>query len=247
MNKTFRMALLLLLSPGISLAGWSQTKQVFAITDRSEVTGVLQISGTVSSSEQYIANELVSSCGIEASAKNISGKPILLVIAALDVRAPLGGCFVHHVYQMEMYFGEAIKPDEEIPLEVPHPTGTTTGSGNPLSSPREPLAEARLLYVQYDDGSVLGDESAAREVLARRAAYLQSLRKLAAAYQSGGEEAFSAALNEEFPKPVERQIGRYRQVAQADGVPAAVNLVRSKLRSAESNQARLTKTAEKRV
>src|SRR5574340_31984 len=91
MNKTFRMALLLLLSPGISLAGWSQTKQVFAVTDRSEVTGVLQISGTVSSSEQYIANQLVSSCGIEAGAKNISGKPILLVIAALDVRAPLGG------------------------------------------------------------------------------------------------------------------------------------------------------------
>ncbi len=219
----------------------AQTTTEFPVVDKSDVNGVLQFSGTVTSVEQMVGNQLRSSCGVKAQAKNTSGKQVLLLIVSLDVRAPLGGCNDHHVFQIDNFFSkDAIPPDGNVTLANTNPGTASTESGphNPIQQPEEPKADAQLLFVEYADGTTAGDDSAAQSILKTRSLLLQRLHALMDAYSSGGEDALANALDEKVDNSdVQWQITRLRDAKKSLGTAGVVARLKYMLQAADAHKA----------
>jgi hypothetical protein len=64
------------------------------------------------------------------------------------------------------------------------------------SAPASSSCQVIVRWVQFADGSTLGDSTFAKELFADRAAILQGLRRLRDAYVNGGSEKFVEPLQE---------------------------------------------------
>jgi hypothetical protein len=79
---------------------------------------------------------------------------------------------------------------------------------NGVEVPEEPQkdlvchAQFKVLFIQFADGSTWGDYQTGKDVMARREKRMVILSHLVDAYDTGGEAAFAAALDEpEWEKP----------------------------------------------
>lgn len=216
----------------MSIGGWCQTEQVSTVTESGDIRDVIAFSGTVSSSERFVANERESSYKKSLKGKNVSGKAILLLIVALDC------CATHQVYRWDNFLGGPIKQEEDI-LFADSEESRVSRLGNPLLRSSPPAATASVLYVQFADGTTLGDESDAEEALAERTATLKALRELAAVYASSGDEAFKEALGGTFSGEAAAYIGTYRKAADTKGAAAAIAMITNRLHFADVNASRL--------
>lgn len=86
-----------------------------------------------------------------------------------------------------------------------------------------PRSEVVVRWVQFSDGSTIGDSGYARELLASREVVLKNLRLLKEAYVNGGAEKFDERLKERIEPPVaDAYIDHIRVVAQMHGTENAV-------------------------
>jgi hypothetical protein len=133
------------------------------VVDKSPAWSPLAISGTVHFTEQVVANAVTSASNYEVSARNISAKDIVLIVATFDEASssPAGG--VHHVIEIDRIFSP-IQPGESFILNR-RPPGITTSycCVNPLEAPAQATADLTVEYIQCTDGSSLGDASKAQE------------------------------------------------------------------------------------
>lgn len=58
------------------------------------------------------------------------------------------------------------------------------------------MPRSRWEFIQFEDGSIWGDYESKKDVTARRAKNMAILTHLVEAYDTGGQTAFDAALNE---------------------------------------------------
>jgi hypothetical protein len=232
--------------------GWCQIPQVVPVTDKSDIANVLQFSGNVSYLEQFVENEsgrppntryLETTSTSDVSAKNVSGRRILLVIATLDTSGSYGCSTSHSVEHTDHFWGMPLEPGKSI--VVSHGRGTSSSladpnrpCANPDRAPSEPKADARTVFVQFDDGSTLGDQEAASDVLNQRASILKALKQLDEVYAQQGEQGFLALLSADFGDSRLPQIVFLRETAKQSGSDAAIQEVRRLLQRAERNQAR---------
>jgi len=108
-----------------------------------------------------------------------------------------------------------------------------------LVKPRPPKkdlvchAEAKVLFVQLEDGSIWGDHQIGKDAMARRAKNMAILSHLVEAYDTGGEAAFVAVLDE----PESRSLAYSLQSMAAYLKIPLIDLVRKKLAAAQNRQA----------
>jgi hypothetical protein len=133
----------------------------------------IETTGRVAVRETVAGNEVESSWEENVVARNISNKPILLLIGDLDENGPHSNGGVRRI--IENFFGYAIQPGDSIPFAE-----STLGSRhvecciNPLNEGRDARATFRVLFVQFLDGSTFGDLAVAGDVLASRTTTLQA-------------------------------------------------------------------------
>jgi hypothetical protein len=217
---------------------WAQlpSPQTVSIVDRSDYKDIVQYSGTASFQEQFVGNQLVSSCGIDISAKNVSGKPIVLFIASLEMIGSHGGCADRETIQSDSTFGVPIEPEAMFVVSR-RPLGASVHVSvhSPLASPNEAKAEIRTIYIQFADGSAVGDSQKATDFLKTRAEILTGLKQLEAAYHSGGLGAFEALLKANLAGDADWYFNQIRDIANTTGYESALSSVRDKLAAARRN------------
>jgi hypothetical protein len=131
----------------------------------------------------------------DVTVKNISNKPIVLLVGVFDAIGPHshgGSGFV-----IERFFSEAVmQPGDTFPVSAGR---IRRGECciNPVREPRYPRAEFRVQFVQFLDGSTFGDDSEGGNVLASRISAVQLLQRLDDAYSKRGEHEFEAQLKRE--------------------------------------------------
>jgi hypothetical protein len=236
MSKWARMVFVLTVTL-MAVCGWSQSPQIVDVVDKSEFQDVVQYVGHVSFSERFVGNQLISSCVSEISARNVSSKPIVLYIGSLTEEGPHGGCNMRRVFQYDNVFSAPVEPQDafEVALSPSAAERYASCCHNPLESPEDPKAELRTLYIEFADGSTVGDKRMAKDVLRRREAILTGLRQLDSAYKAGGQTAFAALLNTEFAGDANWFFDSIRAMAKSSGYEAAFEQARKYLAAAERN------------
>jgi hypothetical protein len=101
-------------------------------------------------------------------------------------------------------------------------------------SPNFPChAKAKVLFIQFEDGSDWGDYEIKKDVMARRAKNMATLARLVEAYDTSGQAAFDAALNE----PEMKGVGFYLKGEAGYRKIAPIELARKRLAAAQKHQA----------
>ena len=88
----------------------------------------------------------------------------------------------------------------------------------------EPKAEVRIQYVQFEDGSSFGDETAAKAAIELRPVILEGLRRLD---KAGNNDEFLALLKQKIqPDDADRFLATFRETQKNYGTRAARAQVR---------------------
>jgi hypothetical protein len=225
-----------------------QEVQAVSLTDKSGTGSPFEVSGTASLREVATANELEWSWGERVSAKNISGKPIVLFIATLAEIGRHPATAGHHsapgngpTYQLEddRFFNEKlIQPHELLVLRdtMPGPPESACCI-NPLSDLHPASAEFRVQFVQFADGSTFGDPVDAEDAFAIRRTIQNGLRELSQSYANHGSAGFVETLKQQSAFSA---TGIYRQIFSkysSAGVSEAIHETKEMLATAERHAA----------
>ncbi len=236
-TKTLERLLLVALVLGVCEVSSAQTTITVQLQDTSSAGSPLEITGSVTMSEQVGTDTLSYSFAESISAKNISDKTILTMVLWLEVFYPHGQ-MERDVRQYECFFApDVILPGQVEPI-APRDGGTTRV---PLTADREAVparAEIRVMYVQFLDGSVFGLPAFGEDILRVRHQALLILKRLSETYEHRGEAAFLEVLNEPVETTeVDTFLENVRHTARKFGAQDAIGKVVRMLAIAKERQA----------
>lgn len=208
------------------------------IQDRSGGGSPLAISGSVNLSESISGNNVRISITDDILSRNISEKTILTMVVWIDV-TPSYASPQRFVRQYECFFApDVIRPGDDHSLSQP-------GRGqredvepfDPGGASRQPLAEVRVVYVEFLDGTLFGNKELGRNIRNLRKISWHHLKDLARTFEARGEAEFLAALNEPVDPPeVDHFIANVRQTQRTRGTASAVGQIRGMLNFAEQRK-----------
>lgn len=211
--------------------GASSQQLTVAVTDKSGEGSPLVSTGFVTISQVSLERQHAWTYEDRLSSRNLSPKPIMTIVEVLDVSYP-DGTMVRDIKQYDAFFqSELINPGFSYAHQPHHQTAAVS---NPdAHESREPHVEAKVIFVEFSDGTTFGDLSAAKPLLDLRQSLWQSLKDLVSVYEKGGDSAFSAALAKPAPAPeFEPVLDRLRAARASGGVPEQVARIRQMLRIA---------------
>ncbi|MGH9512723.1 MAG: hypothetical protein ACRD2U_11375 [Terriglobales bacterium] len=175
----------------------------FAINDATLGGSPLEVHGNALIHEVISGRQIESAWGANVVVRNVSSKPITLLFATLTElgRHPKGG---HtgglddgptYIIVEDRFFSADIEPSDSVVLR-----DTKPGALSPVccvestDEVRSPEAKFTVIFVQYADGSIFGDPTAATDVFARRKASVGALSQLAES-QADGEKSFGERID----------------------------------------------------
>ena len=157
----------------LAVSAWSQLTFTIPVQDKSGAGAPLEMSGTISFSENVLRKSITTSTDYEVKARNRSEKPIVLIVATFDESGPHGGNR-HHILQFDDVFRLGISPGQSFVLSRSDRGTPAYCCIDPHSKAEQPRAEVRVLFVQFSDGSTFGDKVAAKDILEIQAAVLRA-------------------------------------------------------------------------
>ena len=214
----------------LAVSAWGQLTFTVPVADRSDSGSPLEISGTISFTESEQGTSIALSTQYEVTARNLSPKVIILLIASMDGAAPHSKGR-HRVLQFDNLFHEGFAPGESFVLarESPEERGPTCCVGTLDAD--EPHGEIRVQYVRFSDGSTFGDESVAADILEVESMLLERLRGLDTARN---DKEFLRTLREKMRhQEADAFLESIRSVQRTQGTAAARKQVRAGLEHAD--------------
>jgi hypothetical protein len=221
------------------LQSWAQTPVTVPVVDKSEPGSPLQITGSITFKDEIIGNSIKSSSDYELKAQNVSGKGIVLLLVHFTGTGPLEGDGINvNIQDDNIFEKKEITPGTAFELARGLSTGGfTIGPYSPLAPSRDPVAEVRVLYAEFSDGSVYGQKRDAREYLASRSAIIDAWQRLDRAKD---DRDFLQILAQKFePIWADTFLEEVRSAQKSSGTSAARRLVHEELANAEKNLANL--------
>lgn len=169
------------------------------LQDDSVQAGPLRVSGVVSF-EDTPSNVIRYSYQIEGSIANLSSKGVVLIIIHFGSTG-VNGPGLDYTYQKDYFFSsDILQPGKtESFRSSPLRFGRPTVNGHPVPEDNTqeispPLATAKVVFVQFIDGSTWGDANNAHEALLVRNQTLRELGRLESALNQKGEGALKDEL-----------------------------------------------------
>jgi hypothetical protein len=222
------LGLLLVMMLGLSTALAEQ--RTIAVSDNSENGSPVTLSGTMVALDDggglrpYTLKKNIFST-------NLSDQGIILMVTKIEVSG-LTKVDAKETRTDDYFFtGDVLGPGDTKTLEDSSEKFGAPGR-NTKVEPQDPLATARVIFVQFLDGTVWGDESAAKGALRTRQFTLDKLRVLAGTYKAGSEQ-----FKDELVKPSELlAIVGLQQLYAKGGSKAAIERVGYMLHYAEIHE-----------
>lgn len=185
-----RITVLSLLSLGIPCLCSGTTRVSAQIADLSASGAPVKISGHVIFEEDQsrLLPYLVST---SISFKNVSDTPILLNVVRL--RFVTAHIKVTYLEQDDYYFQEVmLQPGSSTYLSIKLPFGRSSAVYD--ARPIRPHADAKVVFVQFANGSKWGDSNVADRAINERKLALDSLESLSKISKNDSEQNFVRAL-----------------------------------------------------
>jgi hypothetical protein len=199
------------------------------LLDTSVGANPLEVRGRVLLREVAAGPELEWSWGAKVSVKNVSDKPIALLVATLTElgrhpgsgrRGGLGDGPTYIMVEDRFFSDDNLLPSDSVILRDTQPGKLGEGCCvNPLDKLSAPEAEFKVLSVQFADGSIYGTPSAAAEAFARRRVSIKALHQLEES-QPTDEKDFGEKLDGLCPS-LGTICPRIAQALKKDGKPGA--------------------------
>ena len=231
---TVRVTACLLLC--LTLSSWAQASVTVPVVDKSEPGSPLQISGNITFADQVAGNSVSSSSDYLLTARNVSGKGIVFMLVRFDESGPHGGGVLHNIQWDDFFSDDGIAPEDVFLLD--RSPGGVIRSGcctNSLDSGTDPLAEVRVVYAEFSDGSTYGEKREAKDILAVRSVIVKTLHHLD---EATDDQTFLRLLAQKLkPDEVDGFFEAARRAQKSDGTRAARSLVHTKLANAEKHLA----------
>jgi hypothetical protein len=231
-------AVTLFLCLATSLFG--QTVTVFDDSPRSPVA----LRGTVSFATGPINPLAVDDTACFLTGYNKSSKGIIASSVELTFVRPSGEP-AEAQYEMDHFFGTPLVslPQADYPIASGTADCQTGHEVGVERIPQPPEAHARLLFVQYEDGSYWGDAKVGARLMTQRAETLEFLQSLKNAYTTSGLEGLSVALAiEQKPGTMAwLKVSGLRKIRDASGLSAVADRIDKNLAMAEVRKAALVK------
>ena len=166
------------------------------MVDASEKDSPVTVSGEVLFTDAQ-AGPTPYSFQATASATNVSGREMLLVVVSFEVTGTQK-FDIHESDQQDYFFSpHALQPGDSLEFK-PFLGRYGQSAGRTEPEQARPRSPTRLEFVQFEDGSIWGDADSAEQTMEFRKETLTELNILQKAYRSsGGEQAFI----EELSKP----------------------------------------------
>jgi len=221
------------------LQSWAQTPVTAPVVDKSEPGSPLQITGNITFIDQIIGNSIKSSHDYELNAQNLSGKEIVVLLVHFTGTGPLEGDGINvNIQDDNIFEKKEIMPDEAWRLARGLSAGGfTVGSYSPLAQSRDPVAEVRVLYAEFSDGSVYGQKRDARDIFTSRSAIIDAWQRLD---KANDDSVFLQTLAQKFePIWADTFLEEVRSAQKSSGTSSARRLVHEELANAEKNLANL--------
>lgn len=231
-----RITTLLLLLLCLPVFAYPQATTSETVEDNSPAWSPLRISGTVNFTEQVIGNSVSSSSEYELQGQNTSSKDIVLIIMTFEEASSSIGAGVRHIIQKDLLFSP-LKQGESLVLDRSTPGFRTSHCCvNPLLPKGQATAKATILYVQFADGTSLGDAATAKDVLTERAATLKALRDLDLAKN---DDDFQIRLSTMHTEQTGGVLEKIRKTEKDEGTDAARRQLHKLLITAEQVMSKL--------
>jgi hypothetical protein len=225
----------------MSSTALTQQNAIAVPFDNTTVAGSpIEVTGNLSVREVIAGNEVESWWEGSVVGKNISNKPILLLIGDFTEIGPHSDTGTRVIID-SFFYQRVIQPEATFPLVRGGMRHYGECCINPLDESNDPKFDFRVLFVQFLDGSTFGDPTLGKDVLADRTSTLHGLRELARTYLDDGELKFQTQL--EQAQGVE--FYGIRRTKEQKGVGAAVTEVREMLAIGEQHRATLGQQATK--
>lgn len=211
----------------VLLAGTSltatQSESVLPVVDVSYSGAPLKVTGTVTASDEpsevpryrFAANVAMT---------NVSAKPILLMLVTLDIVSTLPMSLNH--LEEEDYFFEPrlLQPQSSAILQRALGKFSEPSRKEDLLAKVRPSAHAKVVFVQFSDGSSWGDAVAAERSLSNRQKALERLEVLDQVYRKRGKKEFlSQLLQPTLLQPIFSLQYLYRQKGDLTPVLASLD------------------------
>lgn len=214
--------------------------------DKSSAGNPLEVTGQILLQETVEGNHVESSWGEKVVAKNMSAKPILLLVTSLTLigrhnrgvlRGPGDG--PTYIASDDRFFNKnALQPGEFLVLRNTKPDKSQVECCvSPSEHGSDPKAEFRVRFVQFADGSTFGDSSEAKNELTVRAMIFDGLRGLIKSYSEQGESGFLADMRRQQPWSASSPFADIRKSYDENGLSAAIARAQEILAVAENHEA----------
>jgi hypothetical protein len=170
---------------------------------------------------------------VKASAVNVSGKDVLMMIVEQDISG-LSLIDVHGPWSQEYFFSPEILSfgTAENFNDVIGPFGTEGAADETSAGPGQPRAVFSVVFVQFVDGSMWGNMEKAKLTLEERRSTLNMLKSLRETYVAQGEKEFVSELMKESSLNVIHQV-QHIYKTNGNDAEAALKAIEDMLDQAE--------------
>ncbi len=211
--------------------------QDISILDMSAPDSPIRLSGTINISESLQGSDMVNSViKGRVVALNVSNKPILCYILGLDI----AGRWRQHKMRFEndcTFTETLVNPRQSMDSEVDSNSTTSVSVTQGL----QPVAVAKILWVQFIDGSEYGDRNWATGILAARMYMVDKLSTLLRAYERSGPKGFEEELMAEYTNiKAGNLILTLRKIFREQGTERALRATRHFLQNAKAHLAAMS-------
>ena len=214
------------------LESWAQTSVTVPVVDKSEPGSPLQITGNITLTDQITGNSISSSSDYELKARNVSAKGIIFLLVHFTEMGPREGGIGHHIQWDNFFRNEEITAGTVFVLDRSS-GGRQIGSFNPLAPSRDPVADVRVLYAEFSDGSAYGQKREAKDILAARTVIVEALQRLD---KANDDKTFLQTLAQKLePEEADGFLEGVRSAQKNSGTGAARRLVHAELANAEKH------------
>jgi hypothetical protein len=200
--------------------------QTISISDDSPAGGPVSITGTVTFRDSFNVD-----CSI--TGHNHSSKSIITSAVELKLTKPSGepGQFM---FDRDHFFKPLTisLPNSDFIISSDCQVGTELDVPR---TPKTPEARARVIFLQYEDGSVWGNAKVGAQLMAQRTEVLAFLKSLKSAYSADGPDGLGKAMAKD-QKPgtmVWSKLAALRMIRDASGISAVAETVEQNLATAE--------------
>jgi hypothetical protein len=202
--------------------------QAFEVSDFSESASPVSFSGMAKVSETG------TTCAV--TLHNNSSQSLLAIVVSGEVTSPWGWMQPTGVTYDGFFKETGIAPGQDFDLVDANFFMGRIYENGVLVEPKKDLvchARFKVQFFQLQDGSISGDYQVQKNLMAEREKSMALLTRLVQAYDSGGEAAFAAALNEPESKDTTDLL---EAMSKFFKIPM-IDLARKRLAYAEKRQA----------